>query len=130
LLIPPTRAKSPKLGRSKNKSTPDTEENTTMDQLARLSLEEKVSQNGVKKSAPSNSTKKPQRKSLPRLPSQGTGPLDATATGQGQPKSTEPIAVDAETGSITGQLQETEMKTDSVQGSIGAGANPDEQISV
>jgi len=56
------------------------------------------------------------------LPSQGTGPLDATATWQGQPKSTEPIAVDAETGSITGQLQETEMKTDSVQGSIGAGA--------
>ncbi|KAF8769650.1 hypothetical protein HU200_006250 [Digitaria exilis] len=84
--IPPTRAKSPKLGRSKNKSTPDTEENTTMDQIGRLSLDEKVSQNGVKRSAPLNSAKKPQRKSLPGLPSQETGPLDATATGQGKPK--------------------------------------------
>jgi hypothetical protein len=78
--IPPTRAKSPKLGRSKNKSTPEIEENTMSDQPARPSLEEKVPQNGVKKSTPSNSAKKPQRKSLPRLPSQETGLLDDTAS--------------------------------------------------
>jgi len=122
---PPTRAKSPKLGRSKNKSTPETEENTTMDQSARLSLEEKVSQNGVKKSTPLNSAKKPQRKSLPRLPSEETGPLDATSR---QLKNTKLNAVNTqETGSATEQVQGSETKTDSVQGPIEAGANPDEQ---
>ncbi|KAJ1278403.1 hypothetical protein BS78_04G077000 [Paspalum vaginatum] len=126
--IPPTRAKSPKLGRSKNKSTPETEERTTTEQPARLSLEEKVPQNGVKKSIPSNSAKKPQRKSLPRLPSEETGPLDATACSSSarQPKITEADAVDAqETGPATVLLQGTEM-TDSV-GPIRAVANPDEQ---
>ncbi|XP_066320189.1 protein WVD2-like 5 [Miscanthus floridulus] len=114
--IPPTRAKSPKLGRSKNKSTPETEENATTDQPARLSFEEKVSQNGVKKSTPLNSAKKPQRKSLPRLPSEETGPLDATSR---QLKNTKLNAVNAqETGSATGQVQGSEAKTDSVQGPI------------
>lgn len=123
--IPPTRAKSPKLGRSKNKSTPETEENTTTDQSARLSLDEKVSQNGGKKPTSLNSAKKPQRKSLPRLPSEETGPLDAASR---QLKNTKPNAVNSqETGSATGQVQESETKTDSVQGPIEAGANPDEQ---
>ncbi|WVZ77460.1 hypothetical protein U9M48_025322 [Paspalum notatum var. saurae] len=127
--IPPTRAKSPKLGRSKNKSTPETEEKITMDQPARLSLEEKISQNGVKKSIPSNSAKKIQRKSLPRLPSEETGPLDATACSSSarQSKITTTDAVDAQkTGPATVLSQGTEMKTDSVE-PIQAGANPDEQ---
>jgi len=131
--IPPTRAKSPKLGRSKNKSTPETEENTTSDQPASLSLEEKVSQNGVKKPSPSNSAKKPQRKSLPRLPSQETGLLDDTASSSParQLKNTKPIKGSAqETQSATGHLQGTEVKPDSVQGPIQAGANPDEQIAI
>ncbi|PAN04581.1 hypothetical protein PAHAL_1G077000 [Panicum hallii] len=131
--IPPTRAKSPKLGRSKNKSTPEIEENTMSDQPARPSLEEKVPQNGVKKSTPSNSAKKPQRKSLPRLPSQETGLLDDTASSSParQLKSTKPIAGSAqETQSATGQLPGAEMKTDSVRGPIQAGADPDEQIAV
>ncbi|CAN6271839.1 unnamed protein product [Urochloa humidicola] len=128
--IPPTRPKSPKLGRSKNKSTPETEENTTLDQPARLSLEEKVSQNGVKKSNTSHSAKKPQRKSLPRLPSEDTDLLDAAASSS-PARSTEPIAASAqESESATEQPQGAEMKTDSVQDLIGAGGNPDEQIVV
>jgi hypothetical protein len=94
-----------------------------------LSLEEKVSQNGVKKSIPSHSVKKPQRKSLPRLPSEETGPLDAAASSSpgGLLKSTKPAQ---QTDSAAGQLQGAEMKTDSVQGAIQAGAYPDEQITV
>jgi len=79
----------------------------------------------VKKSTPLNSAKKPQRKSLPRLPSEETGPLDATSR---QLKNTKFNAVNAqETGSATGQVQGSEAKTDSVQGPIEAAANPDEQ---
>jgi hypothetical protein len=128
LQIPPTRAKSPKFGRSKNKSTPETEENATADQPAHLSLEENVSQNGVKKPTPLNPAKKPQRKSLPRLPSEETGPLDATS--RQLIKSAKLDAVSApETGSATGQvqLQGSETETESGQGPVEAGANPDEQ---
>jgi len=79
----------------------------------------------VKKSTPSNSAKKPQRESLPSLPSEETGPLDATSR---QRKNTKLNAVNAqETGSATGQVQGSETKTDSVQGPIEAGANPNEQ---
>ncbi|PWZ28027.1 Protein WVD2-like 5 [Zea mays] len=126
--IPPTRAKSPKFGRSKNKSTPETEENATADQPAHLSLEENVSQNGVKKPTPLNPAKKPQRKSLPRLPSEETGPL--VATSRQLIKSAKLDAVSApETGSATGQVQVqgSETETESGQGPVEAGANPDEQ---
>lgn len=79
----------------------------------------------MKKSTPLNSAKKPQRKSLPRLPSEETGALDATSR---QLKNTKLNAVNSqETGSATGQVQGSETKTDSVQGPIEAGANPDEQ---
>jgi len=87
----------------------------------------------VKKPSPSNSAKKPQRKSLPRLPSQETGLLDDTASSSParQLKNTKPIKGSAqETQSATGHLQGTEVKPDSVQGPIQAGANPDEQIAV
>ena len=87
----------------------------------------------MKKSNPSNSAKKPQRKSLPRLPSQETGMLDDTSSSSParQLKNTKPIAGSAQvTQSATGQLQGTEMKPDSIQGPIQAGANPDEQIAV
>ncbi|KAI4965925.1 hypothetical protein ZWY2020_047390 [Hordeum vulgare] len=47
--IPPTRAKSPKLGRSKNKWGLEAEESTTPSHPIRMSLDEKASQNGRRK---------------------------------------------------------------------------------
>ncbi|KAG8070385.1 hypothetical protein GUJ93_ZPchr0006g45348 [Zizania palustris] len=113
--VPPTRARSPKLGRSKNKPGGETEENVTPPrQPAHLSLDEKASQNGVKKATPSNSVKKPQRKSLPKSPSVESSPLGASElknadlnTGNLQ-----------EPGSPTKQQQETELNTGIAEASI------------
>ncbi|KAF2530436.1 hypothetical protein F2Q70_00033412, partial [Brassica cretica] len=68
--IPPTRPKSPKLGRKKTDS-----EETQTPRVARLSLDEKASKDGstAKGVVPTVDLKKqPLRKSLPRLPSQKT----------------------------------------------------------
>jgi hypothetical protein len=66
--VPPTRAKSPKLGRRKSSSPADSEGNSnTAHQSSRLSLDEKVPQKGSLVHP-----KKPQRKSLPTLPSEKT----------------------------------------------------------
>uniref|UniRef100_A0A0D9WRY0 TPX2 C-terminal domain-containing protein n=1 Tax=Leersia perrieri TaxID=77586 RepID=A0A0D9WRY0_9ORYZ len=73
--IPTTRARSPKLGRSKNTSSASTEGSTIpSSRPARLSLDERASQNGVKKVPSANTVRKPQRKSLPKLPSEQTVP--------------------------------------------------------
>lgn len=122
--IPPTRAKSPKLGRSKNKSGLEAEESTTPGHPIRMSLDEKATQNGAKKVTPSNSVKKPQRKSLPKLPSEASGPLEAT-----QPKSTEDLNADnhQESGSPAKQLQETEPIASNAQEPIRAKVTPDDQ---
>ncbi|CAI0444342.1 unnamed protein product [Linum tenue] len=74
--IPTTRPKSPKLGRRKSSSPADADGNNMEASgvaLGRLSLNAKVSQNTPtpKEVAPALS-KKPLRKSLPRLPSQTT----------------------------------------------------------
>jgi hypothetical protein len=46
-----------------------------------MSLDERASQNNsVKKAPAANAVKKPQRKSLPRLPSEQTASVDVTAT--------------------------------------------------
>ncbi|AQL04438.1 protein WVD2-like 5 isoform X1 [Zea mays] len=75
--IPTTRARSPKLGRSKNTSSGGTEGNPNPPaRSGRLSLDERVSQNGVKKAPAANAVKKPQRKSLPKLPSEQTTKVD------------------------------------------------------
>ncbi|XP_043700507.1 protein WVD2-like 6 isoform X2 [Telopea speciosissima] len=77
--IPPTRAKSPKLGRHKNSSTAETEGNNSRSyRSGRLSLGEKVSQNGLMKGSSPSQTKKPLRKSLPKLPSESSTLANAT----------------------------------------------------
>ncbi|AQK82311.1 protein WVD2-like 5 isoform X1 [Zea mays] len=71
--IPTTRARSPKLGRSKNTPSGGTEGNSNPPaRSARLSLDQRVPQNGAKKAPAANAAKKPQRKSLPKLPSEQT----------------------------------------------------------
>ncbi|OEL30517.1 hypothetical protein BAE44_0008461 [Dichanthelium oligosanthes] len=79
--IPTTRPRSPKLGRSKNTTSTGTEGNTNRPiRSARLSLDERASQNGVKKAPATNAVKKPQRKSLPKLPSEQTAKVDITVS--------------------------------------------------
>ncbi|KAG8375791.1 hypothetical protein BUALT_Bualt10G0137200 [Buddleja alternifolia] len=71
--IPTTRAKSPKLGRKKSSTTPDSEENgAPVARPSRLSLDEKLSQSNLPKAPPVVHVKKPLRKSLPKLPSEST----------------------------------------------------------
>ncbi|KAG8058429.1 hypothetical protein GUJ93_ZPchr0002g25880 [Zizania palustris] len=103
--IPPTRARSPKLGRSKNKPG-ETEENVTSPRRpARPSLDEKVSQIDVKIATPSNAAKKPQRKSLPKLPSEESIPLDARSLKNAELNA----SILQEPGSPTKQQQKTEL---------------------
>ncbi|XP_022875476.1 protein WVD2-like 5 isoform X1 [Olea europaea var. sylvestris] len=68
--IPPTRAKSPNLGRKKSSSITDSEEESVC--AVRLSLGENLSQNNPDKGPPVVHAKKPLRKSLPKLPSEKT----------------------------------------------------------
>ncbi|KAK8515383.1 hypothetical protein V6N12_075426 [Hibiscus sabdariffa] len=71
--IPTTRAKSPKLGRRKSSTTPSDDGNTNKGHRSgRLSLDENASQSVSAKVTFPVHAKKPQRKSLPKLPSQKT----------------------------------------------------------
>lgn len=75
--VPPTRARSPKLGRKKSSPPAGPEANSNKaHQSGRLSLDEKVRQNPAKGSMVH--PKKPQRKSLPTLPSEKTSLSKAT----------------------------------------------------
>jgi hypothetical protein len=71
--IPPTRAKSPKLGRKKHSPNKGSEEEIDdRNHPGQLSLDVNVSQSNIAKVSPINCIKKPARKSLPKLPSQRT----------------------------------------------------------
>ncbi|GMI89289.1 WAVE-DAMPENED 5 [Hibiscus trionum] len=71
--MPPTRAKSPKLGRRKSSTPLDSDGNSNSGhQSVQLSLDEKAFQSISSKVILPVNAKKPQRKSLPKLPSQKT----------------------------------------------------------
>ncbi|KAE8718897.1 Protein WAVE-DAMPENED 2 [Hibiscus syriacus] len=77
--IPPTRAKSPKLGRRKVSTPSDSDGNSNSGhQSVQLSLDEKAFRTISSKETSPVNVKKPQRRSLPKLPSQKTGLPGAT----------------------------------------------------
>ncbi|XWS26223.1 hypothetical protein CRYUN_Cryun26dG0012900 [Craigia yunnanensis] len=77
--IPPTRAKSPKLGRRKSSTPSDSDGNSNSGhESGRLSLDEKASQSISAEVISPVHGKSPQRKSLPKLPSQKTSLSSAT----------------------------------------------------
>ncbi|XVF89316.1 hypothetical protein PTKIN_Ptkin19aG0120400 [Pterospermum kingtungense] len=77
--IPTTRAKSPKLGRRKSSTPSESDVNSNSGhESGRLSLEEKASRSISAKEISPIHAKKPQRKSLPKLPSQKTSLSSAT----------------------------------------------------
>ncbi|KAM0919120.1 hypothetical protein ACQ4PT_008503 [Festuca glaucescens] len=109
--VPTTRARSPKLGRSKNTTSAATEASTNpSSRPARLSLDQRASQNSAKTAPAANAAKKPQRKSLPKLPSEQTGSVDIAAS-----------------ISSAEQLEISKSMADPIRVPIRAQVTPDEQ---
>lgn len=100
--IPPTRAKSPKLGRHKRSPLAASEGYSSQSsQSSRLSLDEKVTQTyGTKELSP-KLFKKPLRKSLPRLPSEKTKLANSTEGARFITQHLEQHTIEQESGQIS-----------------------------
>ncbi|CAN8326947.1 unnamed protein product [Cochlearia groenlandica] len=119
--IPPTRPKSPKLGRKKT----DSEESQTP-RIGRLSLDEKTSKDNstAKGITPIvDLKKKPMRKSLPRLPSQKTAlpHVKQAATTSTKAKPERKLEKDAETVDQSSHPTEVEAQV-----TVSANANAED----
>ncbi|KAJ9184028.1 hypothetical protein P3X46_007812 [Hevea brasiliensis] len=109
--IPPTRPKSPKLGRRKSSSPVDPEGNNGQSSRPdRLSLDERMSQNNSVKGPSPVHSKKPQRKSLPKLPSQKSSLSNAT----NDEKAASSKATNVENATSSNQLNEDASPTQEV----------------
>ncbi|KAK4375219.1 hypothetical protein RND71_005896 [Anisodus tanguticus] len=131
--IPPTRAKSPKLGRRKSSPTKEGSNESVM-RPGRLSLDENASQsNPIKGQSPLN-VKKPQRKSLPKLPSEKTNLSNKTrkpSVGKSSlsKESTEANALPKETSEVSSQPnnqheQTTEPEADGQEREVVSAVEP------
>ncbi|KAK9268986.1 hypothetical protein L1049_000753 [Liquidambar formosana] len=114
--IPPTRAKSPKLGRQKGSPMADSERKISQSSRpGRLSLDERVVRNGVTKGSSPQRIKKPFRKSLPKLPSEKSSVSNATEDATSQTEHLEHHNVDQEVGLASDPSQsQTNIKAEPV----------------
>lgn len=107
--IPTTRPKSPKLGRRKSSSPADAEASVTQNHpKGRLSLGDKVSHDKPAKASFPTHTQKPQRKSLPKLPSQKIT-LSKKTTHKASPSTQD---LNNETVNSAAELNQTENVTE------------------
>ncbi|XP_050271947.1 protein WVD2-like 6 isoform X1 [Quercus robur] len=101
--IPPTRARSPKLGRGKGSSAASSEgTGSHSTQSGRLSLDEKITRNYASKES---SGKKPLRKSLPKLPSEKNKLSNSRENMTSSTQHLEQHKIDQEAGKISEPIQ-------------------------
>lgn len=101
--IPPTRARSPKLGRGKGSSAASSEgTGSHSTQPGRLSLDEKITRNYASKES---SGKKPLRKSLPKLPSEKNKLSNSRENMTSSTQHLEQHKIDQEAGKISEPIQ-------------------------
>ncbi|MBA0574270.1 hypothetical protein Golob_001496, partial [Gossypium lobatum] len=136
--IPPTRAKSPKLGRRKSSTPSDIDGNSNNNhQPGRLSLDEKASQSISAKVISPVHAKKSQRKSLPKLPSQKTSLSSAKNEEQKskesdqetttKPKATSKVTREESTASsyLTNEESSPIQQLEAFSGANSGGSQPD-----
>ncbi|XP_022134495.1 protein WVD2-like 5 isoform X2 [Momordica charantia] len=127
--IPPTRAKSPKLGRKKGSATlADSSSNDGGDvRSGRLSLDEKASLNnnsskGVSPARP----EKPKRRSLPRLPSEKTMIASGAVASAGK-SSASKVKSAEKTASTNGKKEEKQAPSDATTEKTACSRSVDEE---